>query len=173
MTDRLTSLPSFPQRGIDTASAFRTKADAAMRALPVMVEEINGLLPTIDAAATNAEIATAAANAAIAATTFVGTSAQSNTLTTGAGKDFATQAGRSFLPDDAITCIRRGDASARLRGTCAAYDSGSGALTVDVTSVPGDASAGAFTDWIVMHAAFEPPLTDEVIAAAIGAALVL
>lgn len=166
----LTTLPTPPSTA--SPNDFDDRADAFVAALPTMVTEINAVLPTIDSAAASAATASAAAAAALAATGYVASSVQSLSLTTGSKTTNLVETGKSFAVNDAVTLVRRSNANARMRGSVTAFTAGSGAMTTNVTLIPGD-TGGPFTDWVVMLTVFEPPFTVELQDFAIAAATAL
>ena len=90
-----------------------------------------------------AESATAAQNYAAALS---GTSATSTAIGTGS-KTFTTQAGKQFAAGQWVMLVRAADVNAWMFGQITSYNSGSGALVVDVIVTSG---AGTFSDWVIM-----------------------
>lgn len=74
---------------------------------------------------------------------FVGTSVTSVTIGTGS-KSFTTQTGLSYVAGLAIKITETATPSNLMNGTVTSYNSGTGALVVNVTSTGG---SGTFTDW--------------------------
>ncbi len=90
-----------------------------------------------------AESATAAQNYAAALS---GTSTTSTTIGTGS-KSLTTQTGKQFLAGQWVMVVRVADVNAWMFGQITSYNSGSGALVVDVIVTSG---AGTFFDWVIM-----------------------
>ncbi len=90
-----------------------------------------------------AESATAAQNYAAALS---GTSTTSTTIGTGS-KSLTTQTGKQFLAGQWVMVVRVADVNAWMFGKITSYNSGSGALVVDVIVTSG---AGTFSDWVIM-----------------------
>jgi hypothetical protein len=146
----ITQLPDPPLRS-QSQQDFSDTADAFLAALPTLVDEINGL--DIDTAGTNAAIATAkateAASSAAAAFAAAGQNATSTTtLTSGLGTKSLTlaQTGKVFSVGQTVN-IADSDATNVMTGYVIAFNSGTGAMTVDVQIARGDLSS--VSSWIV------------------------
>lgn len=81
--------------------------------------------------------------AQVYATTILGTSVTSVTIGTGA-KNFTTQASKTFASGQFVTVSSQATPANYMFGQVTSYDSGTGALVVDVTETGGAATA---TDW--------------------------
>lgn len=175
-TPSIDNLPDAPQRTTDAPAAYVPKADAHMAALPTFGAQIQAVGAAAEANAAAAEAAAttaeAAAAGAIAASDYVGTTTAALNVTTGS-QSFTTQAGLSFsaAASHQVVAVCLTDSTLRLTGTVTAYNSGSGATTVNFTSVRGAAASG--TGWVVMLKAFEGLSPEEVDEAAAAFAIVL
>lgn len=151
----LSPVPDPPQRGVDTATEFREKADDMMGHLPILQQEMNASIEAMNddiaAIAGDAAAAGAAADAAVAGTALVSTSSTSMNVTTGA-KSPALETGKAFAANDQVVFVRRSDRSVRMYATLNTYNSGTGAATVTVNSVIG--SGTGVTDWWVVAEPF-------------------
>jgi hypothetical protein len=108
------------------------------------LDSINGSISSI-AASVSAASASATAAAASAAQ-LVGTSVTSTTIGTGS-KSFTTQGGKFFTVPTRVLISSDADPTNRnMFGTVTAYNSTTGALTVDIAVVTG---TGTFTDWTI------------------------
>ncbi len=163
----ISTLPTPPNRNMPQ-STFTTTTDAFLAALPLFQTEVNaaGVQISTDSAtaftkATEAAASAAAALAsqnsaaasAAAAVAAPGTNATSTTsLSIGAGTKVPTvQTGKSYVPGMQMVIARTSDpANQRMWGTCVAYVTGTGVLTI---SVPAGAfvGGGTFTDWTVTN----------------------
>ena len=102
---------------------------------------------SVTAAAGSASAAAASATAAQNyAASLSGTSTTSTSIGTGS-KSLTTQTGKQFLAGQWVMVVRVADVNAWMFGQIVSYNSGSGALVVNVTAVNG---AGAFSDWVIM-----------------------
>lgn len=93
-------------------------------------------------ATTQAGIATSAAATATAAAYF-GTSTTSVTIGTGA-KSFTTQTGKNFQVGGFLLISSQADGANYMHGQVTSYDSGTGALVMDITNIGG---SGTLNDW--------------------------
>lgn len=102
----------------------------------------------IEAAAVAADAAAAdvdaAAAAAVAGAT-KGTSTTSTAVGTGS-KTLTTQTGKQFAVGNYLTIARTSAPTTLMHGVVTAYNSGTGSLTVDVSTIAG---SGTFTDWTI------------------------
>ena len=94
--------------------------------------------------------ASAAAGSATAAQNYAaalsGTSTTSTTIGTGS-KSLTTQTGKQFLAGQWVMVVRVADVNAWMFGQITSYNSGSGALTVNVAATNG---TGTYADWVVV-----------------------
>lgn len=150
---------------IATQDQFTTEWEAFNTALSgTTIAQINAVGDQIDLVAsqmnivagevnTNAGIASAAAVSAAAdaataanfAGAFVGTSTTSVTIGTGS-KSFTTQANEQYTAGIFMTISSQADVSNKMFGEVTAYNSTTGALTINVTQTWG---SGTFADWNV------------------------
>lgn len=154
----ITALPPAPSRS-DAPDTFVAKADAHVAALTTWTTETNALgtwanntAIAVDAdatTATNAAItatnaATTATNAATTAINAPGTNATSTTSISIsiASKSFTIQTGKSYVPG--MFMIAYNSASNWMFGQVTAYNSGTGALTLNVTKISG---SGTYASW--------------------------
>lgn len=106
-------------------------------------EALYGDLNAVEAAVTDAE--TAAAEAALSAAKLTATSTTSNSIGTGS-KSFTIEANKDFGAGRHILITSNADApNRRMSGIVSSYNSGTGALVVNVESTTG--SGGPYTDW--------------------------
>ena len=102
---------------------------------------------SVTAAAGSASAAAASATAAQNyAAALSGTSTTSTTIGTGS-KSLTTQTGKQFSAGQWVMVVRVADVNAWMFGQIVSYNSGSGALVVDVIVTNG---AGTFSDWVIM-----------------------
>lgn len=127
----ITALPTPPLRS-DPAN-FSARADALLGALPQFVNEANLLEQSL---------------------TFVGTTGTSTTsLAIGTGsKSLTTQAGKSWVVGSYVYIVSSASIGNMMTGQVTAYNSGTGALTVNVLVVTG---SGTLASWLIGLAA--PP----------------
>lgn len=165
----ITPLPTpVPSRADPTN--FAARADAFLGALPTFGDEANALAVEVNgyAVAADADATAAAASASAAATSASnaltsannaatsassalnapGTNATSTTsLTVGTGsKSLTIQTGKAYTVGQFLILANTPTPSNYMQGQITAYDSGTGALTVDVTNTGG---SGTFTDWTI------------------------
>ena len=98
-----------------------------------------------DVAADAAQAAIDAANAANGAAATRGTSTTSLTVAAGI-QNLTTQSGKQFVSGNYVTISRASAPTTLMHGVVTAYNSSTGALTVDVTTIAG---SGTFTDWTI------------------------
>jgi len=109
--------------------------------------EVVAVGASITAAAGSASAAAASATAAQNyAAALSGTSTTSTTIGTGS-KSLTTQTGKQFSAGQWVMVVRAADVNAWMFGQIVSYNSGSGALVVDVIVTNG---AGTFSDWVIM-----------------------
>lgn len=159
----LTSPPPAPNRNM-LRDAFVAAANAFVAWMVTFVSEMlltisamNSVASEVNAAASTATLAAtsagASATAAAAASTYFATSNSSVALGTGSKAFTLVQTSRAFLAGDEVVAVRRSDASIRLRGVVASYTSN--VLTITVSSGGSSGSGGPYSDWMVIHSAFE------------------
>jgi hypothetical protein len=129
----ITPLPDPPSRA--DPSSFSERADEFLAALPLFTTQTNDL----------AEQMLAAAVTAINAPGTVSTSTTSLAIGNGS-KTLTVQTGKQFAIGQYVMIARTAAPSNYLHGQVTAYDTGTGALTVSVTSTAG---AGTYTGWTV------------------------
>ena len=121
----ITPLPTPPSRSAPTT--FSTLADAFLGALPTFVTEANAT-----AAAMNLNDTTATSVTSLA----IGTGSKSLTVDTG----------KSYQPGMSVKIARTSSPSNWMHGDVTSYNSGTGALVVNVTTILG---SGTYTDWTI------------------------
>lgn len=126
----ITALPTPPSRG-DAPATFNPEADAFMAAWPTMVTEFNQALSEIPAAVNGIN--------------YSGTSTTSVAIGTGS-KSFTTQAGKNFTIGQSVRVAYTTTPANYMDGQVTAYNSGTGALTVNVAAVGG---AGTWALWTI------------------------
>lgn len=152
----ITPLPTPPSRA-DSAN-FASRADSFLAALPTFATEANATATEVNNTALNAASSATAAsssaatasqaaiNVAMAGTSITGTSTSSVVIGTGS-KSLTIETGKSFV---AGMPVRIGDTAAPntnfMDGNVTSYNSGTGALVVNVTGTQG---SGTFTSWSV------------------------
>lgn len=104
------------------------------------------MLVEVGNAATSASNASASASAASTyAAALSGTSATSTTIGTGS-KSFTASTGKQWQVGQYVYVARSAAPTTYMAGQVTAYNSGTGALTVDVTATNG---SGTYTDWVI------------------------
>lgn len=126
----ITALPAAPQRS-DAPATFIAKADAFVAALPDMVTELNAFAADLNNFATN------------------GTSATSLTIGTGS-KSLTADTGKSWQVGMIVRLAYTTTATNWMSGEVTAYNSGTGAMTVNVTATSG---SGTYAAWSISAAA--------------------
>jgi hypothetical protein len=129
MADPITTLPTPPSR--QSPSDFSAKADALLGALPTFVSEVNAVAVAMNLNATSATSVTELT---------IGTGSQSLTV----------DAAKSFLPGMSVKIARTAAPSNWMHGDVTSYNSGTGALVVNVLQTQG---SGTFTDWTITFSA--------------------
>jgi len=77
----------------------------------------------------------------------IDTSTSTTSVAIGTGsKSFTTQTAKSYVVGQWILIQRTADTTKTMYGTCTSYNSGTGALVVDVSEIGG---TGTFTDWTI------------------------
>lgn len=125
----ITALPTPPAR-TDEPDVFNPRADALLGALPTMVTEINSFIAELPAAVNGID--------------YNGTSTTSVTIGTGS-KSFTTQTGKNFQIGQFVTVANTTTPANYMTGQVTAYNSGTGALTVNVTATGGAGTLAAWT----------------------------
>lgn len=121
----ITALPTPPLRS-DPAN-FSARADALLGALPQFVTEANSLEQSLQLVATT------------------GTSTTSIAIGTGS-KAFATQTGKAWAVGSFVYVVSSASVANMMTGQVTAYNSGTGALTVNVLVVTG---SGTLASWVI------------------------
>lgn len=150
----ITTLPTAPSR-VDAPDVFINRADTWVAALGTFTTEVNALgdyldtqMIAVDAAAGYAAAADASADAAAtsasSAVNAPGTNATSTTSVSIsiASKSFTIQTGKAYVPG--MFMIAYNSVSNWMFGQVTAYNSGTGALTLNVTKISG---SGTYTSW--------------------------
>lgn len=122
----ITPLPDPPLRS-DSAEVFVEKADTFMAALPAFAVEANSV------------------ENALLTSTVTATSTTSLTIGTGS-KSLTTQTGKAWIAGSWLYIVSSSSITNTMQGQVTAYNSGTGSLTVNVTSVSG---AGTFASWAI------------------------
>lgn len=122
----ITPLPDPPLRS-DSAAVFVEKADTFMAALPAFAVEANSV------------------ENALLTSTVTATSTTSLTIGTGS-KSLTTQTGKAWIVGSWLYIVSSSSITNTMQGQVTAYNSGTGSLTVNVTSVSG---AGTFASWAI------------------------
>lgn len=154
----ITPLPTPPSR--NDAGNFVTRADDFLGALPVFVLQANALADEVE---DNADLAQTAAATALAAPGTFSTSATALTIGYGA-QALAVQAGKLFVVGQFVAVARTSAPGNWMAGQVTAYDTGTGAMTVQVLALAG---AGTFNDWTVSISApmqFTPATASQILA---------
>lgn len=137
------------QAGIATAQAGTATTQAGIATTQAGTATTQAGIATTQAgiATTQAGIATTQAGIATTeASRLQGTSASSVAIGTGS-KSFTTQASKAFDTGTNVTIVSDANPTAnRMFGKSTAYDSGTGALTVNVVAIEG---SGTHTDWTI------------------------
>jgi hypothetical protein len=168
VTAQITTLPTPPSTN-DPAN-FNTRADAFLGQMPTFVTEANALAGevaanaqaaagsatsaqnTADAVALKVAEAAASASSALNAPGTNGSSATSLTIGTGT-KSFTTQTGKAWSIGQSVVIANTAAPTNRMIGVLTAYNSGTGAATVQVTTAEG---TGTFTAWTIAMASGAP-----------------
>jgi len=128
---------------------FDDRAEAAFGAMPTFADEIGDVADNVYANAQDAEAA------ALTAVNAPGTSATSTSnVAIGTGnKSFVTQTGKAFVVGMFVTIAHTGTPANWMTGQITAYNSGTGALDVNVTRI-GAGASGTQNAWTI---AIAPP----------------
>lgn len=119
MANEFTPLPT-PPSTLDPTN-FNARADAFLGALPTFQEELNDYSAALTNAATDS------------------TSTTSNTIGLGS-KTFTVQTGKSYYAGMTVQAASTSSPTNWMIGTVTSYDSGTGALTINVTTKNGTAT---------------------------------
>lgn len=125
----ITTLPT-PPAATDDSDTFNTRAFAFLGAFPTLVTEINAVTASIAATVTS--------------TDFAATSTTSLAVGTGS-KSLTIQAGKHFQIGQFVLIANTPDPSNYMSGQVTAHNSGTGALTVNVTDDGGSGTLAAWT----------------------------
>ena len=107
---------------------------------------VQDIVATADDVATDASnAAISAASASAVATAMKGTSTTSLSIGTGS-KTLTTQTSKQFTVGNFLTVARTSEPTKLMHGVVTAYNSGTGSLTVNVTTIAG---TGTYTDWSI------------------------
>jgi hypothetical protein len=121
----ITQLPTPPLRS-DPAN-FSARADAFLGALPAFANEANSLEQSLQLVATT------------------GTSTTSVSIGTGS-KTLTTQTGKAWVVGSFVYVVSAASVTNMMTGQVTAYNSGTGALTVNVITATG---SGTFASWVI------------------------
>ena len=125
----ITPLPTPPSRA--TPSDFSTKADAFIAALPVFVTEANAQAAALELNST--------------------TSTSVTSLAIGAGsKSLTVDTGKSYQPGMSVKIAYTTDPTNWMHGDVISYNTGTGALVVNVTTISG---SGTQAEWTITFSA--------------------
>lgn len=152
----ITALPTPPSRTDPTN--FATRADAFLGALPAFATEANLVAGEVNTAKTNAETAAttattqaaAAAASAAAAINAPGTSATSaSSITNGTGSKSFTldQTGKAFALGQFVIVARTAVPSTFMQGQITAFNSGTGAITIN--ALVSEGAVSSFSGWTI------------------------
>ncbi len=136
MADPITPLPDPPSR--QAPSDFSLKADEFLAALPTFAAQVNAVALAMNMNAT--------------------TAISTTELTIGTGsKALTVDAAKSFLPGMSVKIARTSSPSNWMHGDVTSYNSGTGALVVNVLNILG---GGTFSDWTITLSAPIPSITE-------------
>lgn len=122
-----------------TESEAATAVSASATAVSAKDEAVSA------SASASADAASAANSAGSAAADFTATSATSTTIGTGS-KALTIETGKAFIVGQSVQIVSDANISNKMSGDITAHDSGTGSLTVDVTTTGG---SGTFADWSI------------------------
>lgn len=126
----ITALPAAPSRG-DAPTTFNTLADAWVGSLTAFTTEMNQVISEIPAAVSGID--------------YNGTSTTSVAVGTGS-KSFTTQTGKNFYIGQPVRVANTATPANYMDGQITSYNSGTGALVVNVTAIGG---TGTFAAWTI------------------------
>lgn len=150
----ISALPTPPSTSSPTN--FDSQADAFLGALPDLASDIGAVASNVyanavEAASSASTASTAATTASTAATTALNAPAtqatSSTSLTIGGGSKSLTlaQTGKAFAIGQWVSVADTTNPSTRwLAGAVSAFDSGTGAMTIDVAYITGSGSGGSW-----------------------------
>lgn len=118
---------------------FNVQADLAWQQLIVAIPEINTAIEAFNFNATNSTSTT-------------------SLLISVASKSLTVQTGRSYQPGMAVTIAYTTDPSQWMRGEVTSYNSGTGALVVNVRFISD--TVGTYTAWTISQASIESSVVD-------------
>ncbi len=135
---------------------FSTRGDDFLGDLPLLQTEINAMVAATNlavaevdadktAAAASASTAAAAASAAVNAPGTNGTSTTSLAVGTGS-KSLTTQTGKAWVVGQSVSLASAAGPTNRMTGIITAYNSGTGAMDVLVSTTSG---SGTHADWVI------------------------
>jgi len=150
----LSALPTPPSTS-DPAN-FPAEADAFLGAFPTLQTEVNAMVAATNlaVAAVDADEASAAASASAAAASAAaavnapganGTSTTSLAVGTGS-KSLTTQTGKAWVVGQSVSLASAAGPTNRMTGIITAYNSGTGAMDVLVSTTSG---SGTHADWVI------------------------
>lgn len=149
-------VPPTPPTSADPTN-FATRADAFLTWLAgVFYGYLVAVVAYIGEALGLVDVATAAASAAVNASTLTATSGASLSMGTGVKVITGMEAGRTFPLNSRVTMMRRSAPATRMRGYVSTAVSGTG-MSVTIDDSPG--AIGPYTDWFIIASAFEPVAT--------------
>lgn len=125
----ITALPTAPSRS-DDGTSFSAKADAFVASLSTLQSEINAWSAALPSNITGSD--------------FTGTSSSSVTIGTGS-KSFTASTGKNWQIGQGVRVASTASPSNYMDGQVTAYTSGTGALTVNVTSIGGTGTIASWT----------------------------
>lgn len=125
----ISALPTPPSRS-DAPADFNANADAFLGALPTMQSEINAFITALPTAVNGID--------------YNGTSTTSLTVGTGT-KSLTTQTGKNFQIGQSVRVASTASPANYMDGQITAYDSSTGAMTVEVASIGGSGTLAAWT----------------------------
>ena len=128
----ITPLPAAPSR--QSPSDFSVKADAFIAALPTFITEANAQAAALELNSTTSNSTTSLA---------IGTGAKSLTV----------DVSKSYQPGMSVKIARTAAPSNWMHGDVTSYNSGTGALVVNVLDILG---SGTYTDWTITFSAPSP-----------------
>lgn len=119
------------------------------RLMPMLSDSMHDMNIVMSSSSANAATAAASAASAVAAP---GTNSTSTTsiLVTQVPKNFTTQTGKTYVVGAYVLIVRTSNVFTWMFGQITAYNSGTGAMTVNVLRVQG---SGTFTDWTIILSA--------------------
>lgn len=132
-------------------------ADVLLTHADVVLTNADVVLTHADVVLTHADVVTTAASAAAAAASVAALSATSatfNSVATGA-KSFTTQTGKLFSAGQFLQIASAANNANYLHGTVTSYNSGTGALVMNITDIGG---SGTLADWLITISGTQGPI---------------